>query len=72
MKLHFGPITNLDGVSKDIVVKQTGKDLIGQIAGVVIVVLAITVISDWQFKRGAEAFEMAEYETLEALGLLKN
>ena len=72
IKSKFGPITNpKTGVEKDIVINALSKDSLRDICiGGGIVLIGLTYLALATFKNGAMAFEMAEYETLEELGLL--
>ena len=74
IKSKFGPITNpKTGMSKDIVInalsKESLKDILigGGIVMVGTIYLALATV-----KNGARAFETAEYDTLESLGVFTN
>ena len=73
IKSIYGPITNpKTGETKDIVVNTlpltNAKDiLVG--GGIVLIGIAYLTLST--FKNGANAFEEAEYKTLESLNLIK-
>lgn len=73
IKSIYGPITNpKTGETKDIVVNtltlNNAKDiLVG--GGIVLIGIAYLTLST--FKNGANAFEEAEYKTLESLNLIK-
>lgn len=69
IKSIYGPITNpKTGKSKDIIVNAfTSKNLKDILIGVGIGYLTLSA-----FKNGANAFEEAEYKTLEELDLFTN
>ena len=73
IKSKFGPITNLKtGETKDIVVNILSKKNVRDIfIGFGIISAGITYIAFSLFKNGAYAFEEAEFETLQNLGLMK-
>lgn len=74
IKSIYGPITNpKTGETKDIVVTiLSSKSLRDFIIGGSIVMIGISYLALSAFKNGANAFEEAEYKTLEALDLFKD
>ncbi|NBH27732.1 hypothetical protein D3Z60_18590 [Lachnospiraceae bacterium] len=73
IKSIYGPITNpKTGETKDIVVTTlTSKNLRDFLIGGGIVLMGISYLALSAFRNGANAFEEAEYKTLESLNLLK-
>lgn len=73
IKSIYGPITNpKTGETKDIVVTTlTSKNLRDFLIGGGIVLMGISYLALSSFRNGANAFEEAEYKTLESLNLLK-
>lgn len=73
IKFNYGPITNLEtGESKNIVVTASNSKNIRDFmigGGIALIGIAYLVLS--AFKNGANAYEEAEYKTLEELDLLK-
>lgn len=74
IKSIYGPITNpKTGKSKDIIVNAfTSKNLKDILIGGGIVLVGIGYLTLSAFKNGANAFEEAEYKTLEELDLFTN
>lgn len=74
IKSIYGPITNTKtGETKDIVVTAlTSKNLRDFLIGGGIVLVGISYLAISSFRNGANAFEEAEYKTLESLNLFKN
>ncbi len=73
IKSIYGPITNpKTGETKDIVVTTlTSKNLRDFLIGGGIVLMGISYLALSSFRNGANAFEEAEYKTLESLNLFK-
>jgi hypothetical protein len=73
IKSYFGPITNpVTGESKDIIVSCLSKDNVKSLLiGTGILLVGIAYMGFSCFKNGARAFEMGEYEVLNALHLFK-
>ncbi len=73
LRSKFGPITNpKTGKSKDIIVKFMTKENVKDIiigGGLIAAGFAYLVVSI--YNNGAEAFELAEYKTLESLDLFR-
>lgn len=74
IKSIYGPITNpRTGESKDIIVNAiTSKNLKDILIGSGIVLAGVAYLTLTTFKNGANAFEEAEYKTLEELHLFTN
>lgn len=74
IKSIYGPITNpKTGETKDIVVTAlNAKNIRDFVIGGGIMLIGISYLALSAFKNGANAFEEAEYKTLEALDLFKN
>ncbi len=74
IKSIYGPITNpKTGETKDIVVTAlTSKNLRDILIGGGIALIGVSYLAISSFRNGANAFEEAEYKTLESLNLFKN
>jgi hypothetical protein len=74
IKSIYGPITNpKTGESKDILVTTLNSKTIRDfLIGGGIVLVGISYLALSTFRNGANAFEEAEYKTLEALDLFTN
>ena len=68
-----GSISTYEGAKKDIVVKallpNKAKDIV---IGSLLIGAGVLHLTATAFKNGSEHFEQAEYDTLMALGLLKD
>lgn len=72
MKLLYGPISNNDGVSKDIIInKMIPNKPIDIFIGGLLIMGGILYLTSTAFRDGADAFEIAEFNTLDDLGLIK-
>ena len=71
IKFKQGDIQNMEGVTKDIIVKaklpNNARDIV---IGSVLVGLGITYLTVTAFKNGSKHFEMAEYKTMVDLGII--
>ena len=74
IKSYFGPIRNMEtGESKDIVINCLSKGNVKSILiGAGITLIGVAYMGFSCFKNGARAFEIEEYETLDALHLFKD
>ena len=71
VKFKQGSITNISGETKDIIVKAALPNKLKDIAiGGVISLAGIAYLTYTAFRNGSSAFEQAEYETMEDLGIL--
>ena len=71
IKFKQGYIANMAGESKDIIVKATLPNKLKDIViGGVISLAGIAYLTYTAFRNGSAAFEQAEYETMEDLGIL--
>lgn len=70
-KSIYGPITNpKTGKSKDIVINPFNSNGVRDILiGSGIILIGISYVALSAFKNGANAFEQAEYDVMESLGL---
>lgn len=70
IKFKQGHIANMAGESKDIIVKAALPNKIKDIViGGVISLAGIAYLTYTAFRNGSAAFEKAEYETMEDLGI---
>ena len=70
IKFKQGCITNMAGESKDIIVKTALPNKLKDIViGGVISLAGIAYLTYTAFRNGSSAFEKAEYETMEDLGI---
>ena len=70
IKFKQGYITNMAGESKDIIVKAAlPNNLKDIVIGGVISLVGIAYLTYTAFRNGSAAFEQAEYETMEDLGI---
>lgn len=67
MKFKWGTLKNQEGAKKDIIVKAPTEFLV--LSAITAAVLAYTI--GRSFKLGVRAFEMAEYQTMVDLGIIK-
>ena len=72
MKLSYGPISTNDGVSKDIIInKVIPNKPIDILIGGLLIMGGVLYLTSTAFRDGADAFEIAEFNTLDDLGLIK-
>ncbi len=72
-KSIYGPITNLEtGKSKDILVKYKPNSLKDILIGGSLVAVGIAYLTVTAFKNGSNAFEIAEFNTLKDLDIIKD
>lgn len=70
IKFKQGYIANMAGESKDIIVKAALPNKLKDIViGGVISLVGIAYLTYTAFRNGSAAFEQAEYETMEDLGI---
>ena len=70
IKFKQGYIANMAGESKDIIVKAALPNKLKDVAiGGVISLVGIAYLTYTAFRNGSAAFEQAEYETMDELGL---
>ena len=70
IKFKQGYIANMAGESKDIIVKAALPNKLKDIAiGGIISLVGIAYLTYTAFRNGSAAFEKAEYETMEDLGI---
>lgn len=70
IKFKQGYIANMKGESKDIIVKAALPNKLKDIAiGGAISLVGIVYLTYTAFRNGSVAFERAEYETMEDLGI---
>lgn len=69
-----GPIDNLKGASKDIDVRfsDSKNGLRDVLIGGGLVLIGVVYLTVTAFRNGAQAFDQAEYDTMDELGLFKN
>ena len=71
IKFKQGYIANMAGESKDIIVKAALPNKLKDVViGGVISLAGIAYLTYTAFRNGSAAFEQAEYETMEDLGIL--
>lgn len=71
MKFKHGSIGTMDGVWHDIIVKATMPNKCKDILiGGGVVVAGIAYLTTTAFKHGADAFELAEFNTMKDAGLI--
>lgn len=72
MKLKFGPITSQSGHSEFIEVNPFNKSTLKNfMIGGALITAGIGYICYTQFLNGAKSYELAEFETMETLGIIK-
>ena len=69
-----GPIDNLKGASKGIDVRfsDSKNGLRDVLIGGGLVLIGVVYLAVTAFRNGAQAFDQAEYDTMDELGLFKN
>ena len=71
IKFKQGELKNMEGTSKDIVVKSaTPNKFKDMLIGGVIVLVGIAYLTTTAFRYGSEKFEEAEYKTMVDLGII--
>lgn len=70
-KLNYGPITNMGGESKDIIVDSTFPNKIKDLGvGLLLIASGVIYLTKTAFKNGCDKLEEAEYKTLDDLNLI--
>lgn len=69
-----GPIDNLKGASKSIDVRfsDSKNGLRDVLIGGGLMLIGVVYLTVTAFRNGAQAFDQAEYDTMDELGLFKN
>lgn len=69
-----GPIDNLKGASKSIDVRfsDSKNGLSDVLIGGGLMLIGVVYLTVTAFRNGAQAFDQAEYDTMDELGLFKN
>jgi hypothetical protein len=71
IKFTQGSISDLDGVTKDVVVKSAlPNNLKDVLIGGGLVLVGIAYLTTTAFRNGSEKFEEAEYNTMVDLGII--
>lgn len=72
-KLNYGPIINMDGESKDIIVNSTFPNKIKDLGvGLLLIASGVIYLTKTAFKNGYDKFEEAEYKTMVDLGIISD
>lgn len=71
MKISYGPLTNTDGVSKDIVInKLIPNKPIDILIGGLIIAAGVAYLTCTAFAYGTVSYENAEFDTMKDLGII--
>ena len=72
IKFKQGDIQNMEGVSKDIIVKAAAPNTLkDMLIGGGVVLIGIAYLTTTAFRNGSKKFEEAEYKTIVDLGIIK-
>ena len=71
IKFTQGAITNMDGETKDIIVKAAAPNNLGDaLIGGSMVLMGIIYLTTAAFRKGSETFGKAEYDAMVDLGII--